>query len=199
MTDSAPAINPARRGRRTLLLLAVVFLGPMAVAMALYFTGFQLRPSGTTQNGELYQPPRPLPDIRMTLPGNASGTVPLHGKWTLLYAGPGDCDAGCREALVEARQVRRALGRDMDRVQRLYLVTAGAADRGFLAAEHPGLGIVEDAAAVQGVVGVIGEIHPGELFLTDPLGNLVMRYPAGTTMKAMHSDLKHLLQVSTIG
>jgi len=48
------------KGRRMLVLLAVVFLGPMAVAMALYFTGFQLRPGATTQHGELYQPARPL-------------------------------------------------------------------------------------------------------------------------------------------
>jgi hypothetical protein len=199
MTETAPAVQQVKKGRRTLLLLAVVFLGPMAVAMVMYFTGFQLRPQGTTQNGELYQPPRPLPDATLALLADPAGTATLHGKWTFVYVGPGPCDPTCRQALVEIRQVRRALGRDLDRVQRAYVVTAGQADRDALAAEYPGLGLVEDAATVQGLLTVIGEARPGDVFLTDPLGNLVMRYPAGTTMKAMHADLKHLLQVSTIG
>jgi hypothetical protein len=49
------------------------------------------------------------------------------------------------------------------------------------------------------VVSVVGETRPGEIFLADPLGNLVMRYPAGTGMKGIHGDLKHLLAISTIG
>lgn len=191
--------DPAKKGRRTLLLLALVFLGPMAVAMVLYFTGFQWRPAGTTQNGVLFEPARPLPDVTMTLAGEPDAMATLRGKWTLIYIGPGACDAGCRQALVELRQVRRALGRGMDRVQRLYLVTSGSADAGFLAAEHPGLGVLEPGQGVEGVLGVVGEARPGEIFLADPLGNLVMRYPAGTGMKGIHGDLKHLLAISTIG
>ncbi len=199
MTDSTASPPTANRGRRTLLLLAVVFLGPMAVAMALYFTGFELRPGGTTQHGELFLPPRPMPDVGMTLLGDPAGTAQLYGKWTLIYAGPGQCDDSCQQTLVEIRQVRRALGRDMDRVQRLYLVTSGTAARDFLGAEHPGLGIVEAPIEVQELVGIIGDIHAGDLFLSDPLGNLVMRYPAGTTMKAIHTGLQRLLKISTIG
>lgn len=193
MTDSV------RKGRRTLLLLAAVFLGPMAVAMVLYFTGFQLRPAGTTQHGEFYQPARPTPELALTLPGEAGGSVPLRGKWTLIYVGDGACDGGCRQALVEMRQVRRALGRDMDRVQRLFVVTAGSADAQFLAREHPGLALLDDGPAVAGLTGVIGATAPGDIVLADPLGNLVMRYPAGTGMKGIHDDLKHLLKISTIG
>ena len=193
MTDAA------RNGRPMLLLLAVVFLGPMAVAMAMYFTGFRWRPGGTTQNGVLFEPARPLPDVTMTLASEPGKTATLRGKWTLIYIGPGACDAGCRQALAEMRQVRRALGRDMDRVQRLYLVTVGAPDSRFLAAEHPGLGVLALDPAVGKLAGVVGAVGPGEIFLADPLGNLIMRYPAGTGMKGMHADLKHLLTISTIG
>lgn len=187
------------QGRRTLLLLAVVFLGPMAVAMVLYFTGFEWRPDGGTQHGELYEPARPLPDLGLALLGEGAGHGTLHGKWTLIHVGPGDCDAGCRQALVEMRQVRRALGRDMDRVQRLYLVRGGSADREALAAEHPGLALAADAAAVPDLLQVIGPVAAGDILLTDPLGNLVMRYPAGTAMKGIYQDLQRLLKISTIG
>lgn len=191
--------NGQDKGRRTLLLVALAFLGPMAVAMALYFTGFQWRPQGTTQHGILFQPARSLPDLPMTLLGAKGGSASLAGKWTLVYIGPGDCAAECRQALVEMRQVRRALGRDMDRVQRLYLVTAGSVDRDFLATEHPGIGLAQGEPAATGLLQVVGAVQPGDIFLADPLGNLVMRYPAGTSMKGMHQDLQRLLKISTIG
>lgn len=188
------------KGRRMLVLLAVVFLGPMAVAMALYFTGFQLRPGATTQHGELFQPARPLPDVSFPVAGGqTSESATLRGKWTLIYIGPGDCAGACREALTEMRQVRRALGRDMDRVQRLYLSTGGRVDAPFLAAEHPGIGVLPPGEDERRIVGIAGAAAPGDIFLADPLGNLVMRYPAGTGMKGMHGDLKHLLAISTIG
>ena len=192
-------IEAVHKGRRTLLLLASVFLGPMAVAMALYYTGFQWRPEGTTEHGVLFQPPRPMPDLGMEVMDEIGGSAQLHGRWTLIYVGPGPCDAGCREALVTMRQVRRALGRDLDRVQRLYLVTDGTPDRQFLRAEHPGAAVVRDDAAVTSLTSIIGTVRSGDIFLSDPLGNLVMRYPAGSTMKDIHTDLKHLLKLSTIG
>ena len=191
--------DDVNKGRRTLLLLALVFLGPMAVAMVLYYTGFQWRPQGTTEHGVLYQPAWPLPDVSMTLLSDKGGVASLRGKWTLIYAGPGNCAADCRQALVTMRQVRRALGRDMDRVQRLFLVTEPGADPRFLAMEHPGIGLAEGEPAVSGLQQVMGEIRTGDIFLADPLGNLVMRYPAGTAMKGMFQDLQRLLKISTIG
>lgn len=193
MTDAV------HRGRRTLLLLALVFLGPLALAVGLYFTGFQWRPQATTEHGELYRPARPLPDLSMRLLGGTGGEATLHGKWTMMHIGPGACEAGCQAALVTTRQVRRALGRDMDRVQRVFVVTTGRADTGMLATEHPGIGVAGEDAATGELLRRVGGHSPGDVYLTDPLGNLVMRYDARVTMKGMHADLKRLLQVSTIG
>jgi hypothetical protein len=185
-----------RKGRRTLLLLAVVFLGPMAVAMALYFTGFAWQPGKTVEHGILYRPARALPEAALA---EAGAGVSLRDKWTLMYFGDGACDDACRQALVEMRQVRRALGRDMARVQRVFLVTGGTPDADFLAREYPGMEVVGPAPAVATLARVAGGAAPGEIFLADPLGNLVMRYPAGTGMKGIHTDLKRLLKISTIG
>lgn len=188
-----------RQGRRTLLLLAAVFLGPMAVAMLLYFTGFQWRPQGTAAHGQLFDPARPLPDLGAAQVGDSPGDARLRGKWTLLYIAAGPCAEPCRQALVAMRQVRRALGRDLDRVQRVYLADAGTVDAAFLEAEHPGLVLLENEAKTAEVAALAGEVRQGDIFLADPLGNLVMRYPAGTDMKGMHSDLQRLLKISTIG
>lgn len=193
------SIDAAARGRRTLLLLAVVFLGPMAVAMALYFTGFRWRPEGSTHHGALYQPARPLPEASVAWVGSAPASGTLRGKWSLMYIGTGECAAECRETLVVTRQVRRALGRELDRVQRLYLLRSGAPDSAFLAGEHPGIGVVADGATVAEIGRIAGQVGEGDIFLADPLGNLVMRYPAGTPIKDIHADLQRLLKISTIG
>ncbi len=188
--------DQAQRGRRTLVLLAIVFLGPMAVAMALYFSGFQWRPQGTTEHGVLYQPARPVPVLAAA---ERPGEAVRRGKWALIYIGPGECAAECRQALLAMRQVRRALGRDLDRVERLYVVTDGAPDTGFLEAEHPGIEVITDGQVAAEIVTIAGGIREGDILLADPLGNLVMRYPAGTPMKGIHTDLQRLLKVSMIG
>jgi hypothetical protein len=188
-----------RRGRHTLLLLAVVFLGPMGVAMALYFSGFQWRPDGSTAHGELYEPVRPLPRLQGLVAADGREQAVLRGKWTLLYIGSGACETPCREALVATRQVRRALGRDLVRVQRAYLAPHSPGEATDLASEHPDLVLVSHAADVAAVVAITGAAQAGDVFLADPLGNLVMRYPAGSPMKGLHADLQRLLKISTIG
>ncbi len=189
-------IDPVQRGRRTLVLLAIVFLGPMAVAMGLYFSDFQWRPQDTTEHGVLYRPARPVAVLGPT--GNPGEDAP-RGKWALIYIGPGACPAECRQALIAMRQVRRALGRDLDRIERLFVVTTGAPDPAFLESEHDGIKVITDGNAVAEIVTIAGEIGEGDLLLADPLGNLVMRYPAGTPMKGIHADLQRLLKISTIG
>jgi hypothetical protein len=195
--------DPARhQGRRTLLLLALVFLGPMLVAVALYLSDFEWRPGKTTEYGELYRPARPLSNVSFELldePGHSGSSATLQGKWTLIFQSPGACDQNCRQALIEIRQVRRALGRDMERVQRLFVVTEGAPDVAYLSTEHPGLGVLTNPTEIQALSSAIAAQGANEIFLADPLGNLVLRYPAGSTMKGMHKDLKHLLKISTVG
>jgi cytochrome oxidase Cu insertion factor (SCO1/SenC/PrrC family) len=140
-----------------------------------------------------------LADGTITLMAGAGNRATLRGKWTLIYLGPGDCAVPCRQALEEMRQARRALGRDMDRVQRLYVVTVGTADTAFLTQQHPGIGLIAERQTVLALDSAIGERWSGDIFLADPLGNLVMRYPAGTAVKDIHDDLKRLLTVSSIG
>ena len=48
-----------RRGRQMLLLIAAMFLLPVAVAFALYY-GKLWRPAGSSSKGELITPARPL-------------------------------------------------------------------------------------------------------------------------------------------
>jgi cytochrome oxidase Cu insertion factor (SCO1/SenC/PrrC family) len=205
MTPDDPAA--VRRGRRQLLLLASLFFVPLAIAFWLYYGPTDWRPAGDASKGDLVDPARPLPALALpTADGAVTDPQFLRGKWTMLYVGDGLCDERCREALYLMRQSRIALNKDMDRVQRVFLVTARCCDRGFLAQEHPDLLVarVDDAASAALLApfpayGGVGAAEAGRIYLVDPLGNLLMSYAPGAPDKALLTDLKKLLRLSHIG
>ena len=193
---------PETRSARKLLvpiLLALLFVGPFATAIFLYFYGGDdWRPAGSVAHGVLIENPSSLGREPLQLPdGSATAFV---GKWSLLYVGKGDCDTACQQALYEIRQVRQALGRETSRVQRYFIATSGTPDAELIRSAHPDLIVID--AAVTGsnqVLAALGSYSEADVFVVDPLGNIMMRFPAGTSMKDMHKDLSLLLKASTIG
>jgi len=193
-----------RRSRLGLIGLAALFFVPLAVSFYLYY-GTSWRPSGGAQHGELVDPARPLPEVTLARPdGSPTGGDFLRGDWHLVYVGEGACDATCRDALVKARQVRLALDKDVNRVGLVFLYSGAAPDAGYLAVEHPEL----VAASVDGEAGLAllaafpqdpPPLSAGHLYIVDPLGNLMMRYPGEATPRAILTDLERLLRLSHIG
>src|SRR5690606_11664308 len=100
-TPSNPADRPpAARSRSQLWILVAVFFAPLLVAFLLYYGLDGWRPSGSTNHGELVQPPVHVPEAELTGPhGTQHPADLLRGKWTLVYIGHGACDARCQEAL----------------------------------------------------------------------------------------------------
>lgn len=211
MSTSNTPTNPANpagpvRSRTQIWILIGVFFAPLLVSFVLYYGLDGWRPSGNTNNGELVQPPKPVPEVALTTREGAQRAADLlRGKWTLVYVGSGDCDARCREALTLMRQTRLALNDDMTRVQRLFLVTKECCDDAYLGAEHAGLLIAlldDDAKSVESV---FADATPeplaeaGRIYIVDPLGNLMMSYPRDAEPKGLLKDLKKLLKFSHIG
>lgn len=211
MSTSNTPTNPANpagpvRSRTQIWILIGVFFAPLLVSFVLYYGLDGWRPSGNTNNGELVQPPKPVPEVALTTREGAQHAADLlRGKWTLVYVGSGDCDARCREALTLMRQTRLALNDDMTRVQRLFLVTKECCDDAYLGAEHAGLLIAlldDDAKSVESV---FADATPeplaeaGRIYIVDPLGNLMMSYPRDAEPKGLLKDLKKLLKFSHIG
>jgi len=204
---NAPDPNAVRRGRRQLLLLAALFFVPLAIAFWMYYGPTGWRPSGDASKGDLIDPARPLAALALTT-ADGGQTPPdfLRGKWSLVYVGDGLCDDRCRKALYLTRQSRLALNKDMDRVQRVFLVTGRCCDRGFLAQEHPDLVVArvdDDAAAALlepfPTYGGVPLADAGRIFIVDPLGNLLMSYAPTAPDKALLTDMKKLLRLSHIG
>lgn len=82
------------------------------------------------------------------------------------------------------------------------LVVSGPTQRpnpDYLKLEQPGLIVVADPALSGALTAAIGDYSDGDIFLADPLGNLVLRYPAHSARKDMYEDLQRLLKASGIG
>jgi hypothetical protein len=198
-----------RRQRRTLIGLAILFFAPLGLAFYLYYGHSTWHPGGRVNAGELIQPARPLPAL--ALPLLTSGSTPpnfLKGKWTFLYVVTGRCAEACRTRLYDTRQVRLALDRDMNRVQRVFIADAGCCDAQFLHDQHPDLIAIRadavDAPLLALLPGLdtsaaLGNSSAPRVYLIDPLGNLMMSYAADTKSKGMLEDMKRLLRLSSIG
>ena len=200
--------NQRRRGRRQLLFLASLFFVPLLVAFWLYYGGSGWRPAGGTNKGDLVNPAVPLPAVVLAKPdGSRTSADFLQGKWTIAYLGDGACDERCRKALYLSRQSWIALNKDMDRVQRVFLATGPRVDTQFVATEHVDLQVAilgddADSQALLAKFPAFGGVAPaaaGRLYLIDPLGNLVLSYPAAAPDKALLTDVKKLLRLSHIG
>jgi cytochrome oxidase Cu insertion factor (SCO1/SenC/PrrC family) len=189
----------SRSKRLVPVLLALLFVGPFATAIYMYFYGGEnWRPQGSTAHGILIANPPSLVGEAVSLPNGT--TTDFTGKWSLLYVGDGHCDTGCQQALYQLRQVRQALNKEMSRVQRYFITTGGTPDTELMHGAHPDL-IVIDGTVTDGskVLAALGSYGEADVFVVDPLGNIMMRFPAGTTMKDMHKDLSLLLKASSIG
>jgi hypothetical protein len=191
------------RGRLTLILLILAFALPLAVATWLYHNPEVWTPTTYTNHGALVDPPRPLEPLDLVeLTGQHFGVEQLRGYWTLMHIETSRCDSACEQTLVQTRQLRLALGHDIDRVQRVYLATEPPllTPLAPILEEHPRLRLVTgDRQGLAPVLALLGDDAVGAVFLLDPLGNLVLRYRRGFDASGMFRDVKRLLRNSRIG
>jgi len=185
-----------KKGRLQLMLIAAVFLGPLLFAALLYFQGSTLQPAGRTNHGALLEP---IVDVSDSL--SDSPAADRYGdSWLLLYTNPMPCDDRCQDALYTLRQSRLMLGKEMDRLTRVFLHGDTAPDTVFIAEEHEGLITTKNGS----LAGLLENKRPANLpaggyFLIDPLGNLVMYFRPDINPAEMVDDIKHLLRLSRIG
>ena len=112
-----------RRGRLRMLLVLLVCAAPV---IASYFTYFVIRPEGRTNYGELILPTRGLPALALrTLDGAEVPAAALRGQWLLVVVGSSACDERCEQRLYMQRQLREMLGRERDRLDKIWFITDG--------------------------------------------------------------------------
>jgi cytochrome oxidase Cu insertion factor (SCO1/SenC/PrrC family) len=167
--------------RLKLFILFLVCAAPFALGWAAWY--FKWGTGAPGNYGELL-PPRPTAGAPFD---------DLRGKWVLVNFDSAACDAYCERKLYFMRQVRTAQGKDQGRVERLWIITDAGAPRPALLAAIEGTRISR----------VKPERFPGEpvdhIYVVDPLGNLMMRFPRDPDPSRMLKDLQRLLKYSQIG
>ena len=182
--------SPAR-AKRLVLLIAAIAVAPVILSYLAYYT---LPRDSRVNYGTLLA--RPFHDVAgTTLDGKPLSTRDLRGRWIVLFAGGGACDAACTSALYASRQARTIQNAERERVQRLWLIPDAGAPPPRVLDAHPDLAIARVGA---GVAAALPE-GSDRIYLIDPLGNLVLAWPADPDIKAMAKDLTRLLRASRIG
>jgi len=182
----------AQSGGHTLLLIAAVTLAPIIASYTIYY----FFPREPAANYGTLLPTAPIPGIEGTRPdGSPFRLDELRGRWVLIGQGGGNCDVGCERRLYATRQARTMQGKEQDRIVRVFLQKDDAAPSAALLAQHPGLVVVRVPASVAAQL----PGNAGSLYLVDPIGNLVLRYPENPDIKGIARDLTRLLQASRIG
>jgi hypothetical protein len=193
MSDAAP---PARRpSRASLWLIIALTTAPVAASYLIYYFW---PPRHTVNYGELIEP-RPLPDPKLTLADGAPFQLSqLRGRWVLVSVDGGRCDAQCERKLLYMRQLRLTQGKNIDRIERLWLISDGATPVTAKALADEGTRLVRASSELLGAFPAQASASD-HLYLVDPLGNLMMRFPRDPDPRLMIKDLSRLLKASRIG
>jgi cytochrome oxidase Cu insertion factor (SCO1/SenC/PrrC family) len=197
---------PSRAWRLRLLLVAAVFIAPVALSYILFFSGW--RPEKINPHGTLLTPARPVTDIELKkTDGSAARFSALPRRWMLLYVGSSECTSACERALYTMRQVIAAQGKESHRAYPAMVAT----DTHALDMLRNRLKEYPDVTAYTASAGDITRLRaeleikdspatePHYIYVVDPLGNFVMRYSVQTDPSGMRKDLQRLLRYSHIG
>ncbi len=178
-----------------MLAILAVCAFPLGAALVTYFF---FPPAGRTNYGELVEP-KPLPPARLErLDGRGFALDELKGKWVLLQADGADCAQPCQAKLFNMRQSRLAQGdKNADRVERVWLVAGDGMPPPELARLYEGAVVVRATPEV--LAALPGPDVREHVYLLDPRGNLMLRFPKDADPKRMIKDLQRLLKYSGIG
>ena len=196
------AARTKTQSRWQLVGLATLFFGPLALAFLLYYGLPGIRPTATANHGELLSPARPLP--RLMLKDSLDRNVPddvFINHWSLVWLGPGQCDASCQDGLKTTAVVRQLLGKDASRIQRVFLYSGTPPDSALITAQTSALLVIHaDDNDAKALLDQFPKDAAGHIYIIDPHGNLMMRYPSGTDIRqGFLDDMKRLLKYSHIG
>jgi len=183
-------------GRLSLVLIAAVACAPLIAAYALFHLW---RPTAFTNYGQLL-PPTPVAALDAgRMEGKLFTLAALRGKWVFLTVDSGRCADECRDKLYKMRQVRMTQGKDMERIERAWLIDDDVAAAAELVSEYQGTLVVSArGSALLSKLPADASVRD-HIYIVDPLGNLMLRYPRGADPGRMKKDVTRLLKVSRIG
>lgn len=200
MPKAANEARPrTRSGRIKMLLVWAVCAAPV---VASYFTYYVIKPQGRVNYGTLITPPKPLPtegDMTLVdLNERAVKPASLKGQWLLVAVSGGACDHACEHQLYLQRQLRETLGKDKDRLDRVWLIPDREPVRaGLLEGLRNAWVLRTDAASLQRwLAPEAGQAMASHLYLVDPRGDWMMRFPVDADPSRIKKDLARLMKAN---
>jgi len=189
-----------RNGRIKMLALMLICAAPV---LASYLAYYVLRPSLATRNyGQLVTPTVSLPVANaQDLRGQPVALSSLKGQWLLVSVSPAACDAACEQNLYFQRQLRETQGKDKDRIDRVWMLADEAPVREALLPAMEGAQVLRVSPEVLAawLKPADGHALQDHLYVIDPMGEWMMRFPAHMDLQAASkakSDLARLLRAS---
>lgn len=188
-----------RAGRWRMLMVVAVCAAPV---IASYFSFYVLKLSGRAY-GDLITPTVDMPPELMLRDesGKPVTTESLKGQWLLTVVQPGACGEACERKLFMQRQLREMLGKDRDKLDKVWLVPD----------DQPLSPQLRDAVTQTPAVTVLrapraeleawlkpadGHALADHLFLVDPMGRWMWRAPADPDPAKVKNDLNKLLKAA---
>ena len=186
--EKIPPTGRSNLARFTLVGIAAVAALPLVGSYLLYFLW---TPTAFINYGELVGP--------TSLAELQTGTEPeLKGRWVFLMVDSGRCDDYCQRKLYAMRQVRLTQGKDMERIARAWLLDDGTAPTAGTLEQYKGTRVLPMDPALVAKLPAVSSVRD-HIYLVDPLGNVMMRYPRDADPNRMKKDLARLLRASRIG
>jgi cytochrome oxidase Cu insertion factor (SCO1/SenC/PrrC family) len=184
----------ARKNRIKFLLLMLLMLSPVIISIALHMTEF--RPEGTVNYGELLEVKALQGQAREIEQNTIYRARDMRGKWSLITIDSGECDDYCQKKLYQMRQVRLVQNTEKERVERIWLIDDDLMPHQDVKTEYAGTVLL--SAKDSSLLGEFpADISPHDhIYVVDPMGNLMMRYPRDADPSRISKDLKLLLKLS---
>ncbi len=190
------AAEDRRRGRRIAFAILALCAAPTAAAWLAYFVW---PPQSRLNYGELIEA-RAISDPELrTLDGSPFRLSQLRGRWVLLQIDSGACAESCGKKLLFMRQARLAQGKDAERIERMWLLADAAPPDAALLRDHDGLRVARAPGGPFLAEFPAARSPSDHIYLLDPLGNLMLRFPGDPDAQRMVKDLARLLRASRVG
>ena len=201
------------RSKTPLIIILLMSLAPLVAALIVYFIP-ELRPEGSAAYGELVQPQRPMPNAKdlplTTLDGKPFDLDSLKGKWIMMAADGAACPESCARKLYIIRNTHASQGKHVERLARVWFITDDAPVPEKVLEAYKGAVMVRvNPVVLQQFLlgGAPGSVTPEQarqglsipIWVIDPLGNLMLEYPAVADPEMFRKDIRKLIKSSRIG
>lgn len=184
-------------------MLWLVLLVCASPLVASYFTYYVIKPEKRNNYGTLIdQRAHPVPALAATtLAGKPAALDQFKGKWVMLMAAPGACLEPCRKQLFAMRQLRTMQGKEMERIERVWLITDSEPLDTIVIREYDGTHMLraDGQAVANWLPADPGTTAADHIYMIDPLGHLMMRFPKDPEPRKVHKDIYKLLKASSVG